>query len=68
MNDVENALEEIVQELNFQELAVEEVKLKIKTIRTRRAAERAKVIKSGKSGAGLHDVYVSKLFWIKHAL
>jgi hypothetical protein len=54
-----------VQELNFQELAVEEVRLKIKTIRTRNAAELAKVIRPGKSGAGLHYFYVPKLFWLK---
>jgi len=54
-----------VQELNFQELAVEEVRLKIKTIRTRNAAELAKVIKPGKSGAGLNYICVPKLFWFK---
>jgi hypothetical protein len=43
--DRENALQEIVHELNFPELAVQDVKLKIKTIRSRFAAELAKVIK-----------------------
>ena len=46
--DRENAIEEIVQDLNLLELAVKEVKLKIKTIRTGNAAELAKVIKSEK--------------------
>jgi hypothetical protein len=40
-----------VWELKFQELTVEGIKLKIKTIH---AAELAKVIKSAKSGAGPH--------------
>ena len=52
-----------MQELNFPELTVEGIKLKITTIRTRYAAELAKVIKSEKSSAGLHDIFVPKLFW-----
>lgn len=54
-----------MEELNFQQLAVEEVRLKIKTIRARNAAELPEVIKPGKSGAGLHYIYVPKLFWSK---
>jgi hypothetical protein len=57
----ENALKEIVQELDFPNLTVEDLKLKIKTIRSRYAAELGKVIKSDKSGAGLHDIYVPKI-------
>jgi hypothetical protein len=44
-----------VQELNFPEFIVGDVKLKMKTTRTRYAAELAKVTKSEESGAGLHD-------------
>jgi glutaredoxin len=58
----ENALQQIVQELNFSELAVEEVKLKSRTIRTRYAAELANVIKSAKNSTDPHDIYVPKLF------
>jgi hypothetical protein len=42
----ENTLYEIVHYFNFSELTVEDVKLKMETIRTRYAAELAKVIKS----------------------
>jgi len=40
--DLENALQETVQELNFPELTAKDVKLKIKTSRTRCAAEQTK--------------------------
>jgi hypothetical protein len=43
-----NGLQEIAQELNFPELTVDDVKLKIKTNRTRYAAELAEAIRSGK--------------------
>ncbi|GFG31239.1 hypothetical protein Cfor_06767 [Coptotermes formosanus] len=55
------------QLLSFPVLTVEDVKLKIKTIRTRYAAELAKLINSENSGAGLHDMYVPKLFCFKQA-
>jgi DNA-directed RNA polymerase specialized sigma subunit len=58
--DRENAIQEIAQKLNVVEITVKEVKLEIKTIRTGNAAELAKVVKSEKSGADLHDIYVSK--------
>ncbi|KAF5278920.1 hypothetical protein FQR65_LT15495 [Abscondita terminalis] len=63
----ENALKEIVKELNIQDVTVEDVKLKIKTIRTRYSSELTKVNKSVKSGTGPDDVYVPKLFWYKQA-
>lgn len=40
----ENALQGIVQELNFPELTVEEIKFKITAVNIRYAAEIAKVI------------------------
>jgi hypothetical protein len=54
-----------VQELNFPELAIQDVKLKIKTFRIRCAAEQAKVRKwqKKKECAGLHDIYVSKFIF-----
>jgi hypothetical protein len=57
----------MTQETEFPELTAEDVKLKIKTIRTRCAAELAKAIKSETNGAGLHDIYVAKLFCFKQA-
>ncbi|KAI4453982.1 hypothetical protein MML48_scaffold00007255 [Holotrichia oblita] len=63
----ENALKEIVKELNIQDVTVEDIKLKIKTIRTRYSSELTKVNKSVKSGTGPADVYVPKLFWYKQA-
>jgi hypothetical protein len=63
---VKYALQKIVQVLKLPDLSVEEVKLKIKTIRTRYAAELAKVIKPEKS-EGLYDIYVPKWFWFKQA-
>jgi hypothetical protein len=49
----ENALHGIVQELNFPELAVEEIKFKIKALNTRYVAETAKVKNHKKGDAGL---------------
>jgi hypothetical protein len=63
---VENALQEIVQELNFPEPTTGDVKSKITTIRAVFAAELAKIINSERRGASLHDMYVPKLFWFKH--
>jgi len=52
-----NALHEIVMGPNFPSHTVEYVTLKAKTIRTRYAAEPAKVIRSEKSGSSLDDVH-----------
>lgn len=62
-----NALKEIVNELNFPGLTVEDIKLKIKTIRTRYSSELSKVQQSEKSGTGNNGIYVPKLFWFKQA-
>jgi len=48
-------------------LSVYDIKIKIKTIRTNYKSELNKVLKSEKSGAGLNDVYVPRLFWFKKA-
>ena len=66
-NIQDKALEEMVKELNIPDLTQEDVKLKIKSIRSRYSSELAKVLKSEKSGAGRDDIYVPKLFWFKQA-
>jgi hypothetical protein len=53
-----------VLELKFPELNVEGLKLKTKTIH---AVELANIMKSAKSGADPHDIYVPKLFWFNQA-
>ena len=58
----DKALEEMVKQLNIPDLTQEEVKLKIKSIRTRYSSELTKVLKSLKSGAGRDNIYVPKLF------
>jgi hypothetical protein len=47
----DKALEEMVKELNIPDVTPEDVKLKIKKIRTRYSYELGKVLKSEKSGA-----------------
>jgi len=55
----------MVKQLNIPDLTPEDVKLKIKSIRSIYSSELAKVLKSEKSGAGRDDIYVPKLFWFK---
>jgi len=62
-----SGLEEMMKQLNIPDLTEEDVKLKIKSIRSRYSSELAKVLKSEKSGAGRDDIYVPKLFWFKQA-
>ena len=57
-----NVLQKIVQERTFPELTAGEAKLIIKTISTRNFAE---LIKSERRGAGINDIYVTNLFWLK---
>jgi hypothetical protein len=52
------ALKELVKQLNIPNLTQEDVKLKIKSIRSRYSSEQAKVLESEKSGAGRDDIYV----------
>ena len=54
-----------MQELNFLEVTIQDIKFKIKTLHTMYNAELAKVIVSEQSGAGLHDTHVLKLFLFK---
>lgn len=46
---------------------IDDLKAKIKTIRTRYASELSKVQNSSRSGAGTDDIYIPKLFWYKQA-
>jgi hypothetical protein len=67
LNIRDKALEEMVKELNIPDLTPEDMKLKIKSIRSRYSSELGKVLKSEKSGASRDDIYVPKLFWFKQA-
>jgi hypothetical protein len=61
------ARSKLVQELNFLELTVQDVKLKVRAVRTGYAPALDKVIKSEQSDAALHDIYAPKLFCFKQA-
>lgn len=63
----DKAYESICSALNLPGLSVNDIKTKIKTIRTNYKCELNKVLKSQKSGAGLTDVYVPWLLWFKKA-
>jgi len=63
----DKALEGMVKQLSIPNLTQEDVKLKIKSVRSRYSSELAKVLKSEKSGAGRDGIYVPKLFWLKQA-
>ena len=56
-----------MQELNLNNLTVEGLKLKIKSIRMHYSTELVKIRKSEPSGAGTDDIYVPKLFWFAEA-
>jgi hypothetical protein len=63
----EKAYTTLHRELNLPQLSVNDIRAKIKTIRTRYSSELAKIRKSEKSGAGSNDLYVPRLFWFKQA-
>ena len=63
----DKALEDIVQELNHNNITVEGLKLKIKSIQTRYSTELVKIRKSEWSGGGTDDIYIPKLFWFAEA-
>ncbi|GAB6032663.1 hypothetical protein CHUAL_011540 [Chamberlinius hualienensis] len=62
----ETAYKAIIDELKMPELAVHDVKAKIKSIRTRYSAELSKVLQSTISGDS-NNVYVPKLVWFQQA-
>jgi hypothetical protein len=55
------------RELNLPQLSVNDIRAKIKTVRTRYSSELAKIRKSEKSGTGSNDLYFPRLFWFKQA-
>lgn len=63
----DKAYESMCSALCLPGLSVNDIKTKIKTIRTNYKSELNKILKSEKSGAGLNDVYVPRLFWFKKA-
>lgn len=63
----DKAMKSFLSELNIPDLSENDIKLKIKSIRTRYMAELTKVLKSEKSGTGRDDIYVPKLFWFAQA-
>jgi len=63
----EEAYESMRSALNLPGLSVDDIKTKIKTVRTNYKSELNKIINSEKSGAGLADVYIPRLFWFKKA-
>jgi len=63
----EEAYESMRSALNLPGLSVDDIKTKIKTVRTNYKSELNKIINSEKSGAGLADVYIPRIFWFKKA-
>ena len=63
----EKAYKTFHSELNLPHLSVNDIRAKIKTIRTRYSSELAKIRKSEKSGSGSNDLYVPPLFWFKQS-
>ncbi|KAJ8968715.1 hypothetical protein NQ314_002170 [Rhamnusium bicolor] len=63
----DDALRAFCCDLNIPGLTKHDIKLKIKTIRTRYMAELHKVTKSEKSAVGPDNIYVPNLFWYAQA-
>lgn len=61
------ACRRIAEEFNLPGLTEEDVRKKIRTIRTRYVSEVAKIRRSERSGAGVADVYKPRLFWFSEA-
>ncbi|XP_072934354.1 uncharacterized protein [Epargyreus clarus] len=61
-----NAMKSLISDLNL-EVCEEDIKHKIKTIRTRFTTELTKIKQSTKSGRSTDDIYVPMLYWFKHA-
>jgi hypothetical protein len=69
-NKRESAFQKLMKELRddgFQDITLEILRKKIKTIKTVYRQELAKVQKSKRSGAGTEDLYKPKLSWYKKA-
>jgi hypothetical protein len=63
----EKTFKTLHSELNLPQLSVNDIRAKIKTIRTRYCSELAKIRKSEKSGAGTNYLYAPRLFWFQQA-
>jgi hypothetical protein len=64
----DKALEEMVKQLNITDLTQEDVKLKIKSIRSRYSSELAKVLKSEKtSGAGRDYIFFTEIILVQRS-
>lgn len=61
-----NSIKSLISDLNL-EITEEDIKNKIKTIRTRYTTELTKIKQSTKSGCSSDDVYVPTLYWFKNA-
>lgn len=62
-----SALEEIISDMGKADLTVNDLKNKIKNIRSIYNRELAKVLKSEKSGTGTDDIYKPQLKWFNQA-
>lgn len=62
-----NALNAIVKELNIPAFTIDDLRNKIKSLRTMYAKEHGKVEKSKKSRIGTDELYVPRLFWYQRA-
>lgn len=63
----DDALQSLILDLDIPSITESDIKAKIKTIRTRYAAELAKVKKSEKRATTADNVYIPKLFWFQQA-
>lgn len=61
------ALDEIIHSLQKPNLTPNDLKIKIKNIRTTYNRELSKLLKSKKSGAGANDIYKPALRWFEQA-
>lgn len=61
-----NSIKSLISDLNL-EVTEEDIKHKIKTIRTRYTTELTKIKQSTKSGCSPDDIYVPTLYWFKQA-
>jgi len=66
-NICEKAYKTLYSELNLPQLSVNDIRAKMKTIRTRYCSELVKIRRSEKSGARSNDLYVPHLFWFKQS-
>ncbi|KAJ0179130.1 hypothetical protein K1T71_004842 [Dendrolimus kikuchii] len=61
------AMRALIQDLNIEGVNERDVKLKIKSIRTRYTCELSKIKRSTETACSPDDIYVPKLYWFKQA-